>query len=146
VSAEKHELCSPGWIAAVRRFIEERAAGSDLRGIEVSFSEIFDDPPPHLDPERRGRIGWYFRVADGRVEVRGGVLENACVRIIGDYAAVLPLARIVHGDGPAERARAAREAERAIARGTLRLEGDRSRLAALPWAGLLHDHMARRTA
>ena len=144
--AARLEFCSPAWIAAVRRFIEERAATSDLAGVEVSFSEIFTDPPAHLDPQGRGRIGWYFEVAGGRVVVDAGILENADVNITGDYATVLPLARIVHGDDPAEAARALREVERAVAAGKLRLVGDRSRLAALPWAGLLHDFRARTTS
>jgi hypothetical protein len=133
-------------VAACRSFIEAQAARSDLSGIEVSFSEIFTDPPAHLDPERRGRIGWYFRVANGRVEVGEGVLEGADVGIVGDYATVLPLARVVHADDPQAAEAAGRDAERAISEGKLRFDGDRARLATLPWTAVLHDTMARQTS
>ena len=76
----KFEFCSIGWIELAREYIEGQAKGADLSGINVAFNEVFTDAPARLNPNAAGKIGWYVRVADGRLEVGSGVLPNADFR------------------------------------------------------------------
>ena len=135
----KYEFCSHDWIAVAREFIEQRAEGADLTGISVTFNEVFTDPPAHLDPEGVGKIGWYLRIADNRIEVSPGVLAEADVRATVDYQMVLPAARRLSTDPPLDE-----EAQKALAAGIQR-EGDASVLGGLKWLSGLHDVMAVRT-
>ena len=135
----RYEFCSDDWIAVARDFIEERAAGADLTGISVTFNEVFTDPPAHLDPEGAGRIGWYLRISDNRIEVSPGVLAHADVRATVDYRMVLPAARRLSTDPPLDETM-----QKALADG-IRREGDASVLSGLTWLSGLHDVMAVRT-
>ena len=135
----KYEFCSDAWIAAAREFIERRSQGADLAGISVTFNEVFTDPPAHLDPEGAGRIGWYLRIADNRIEVSPGILAEADVRATVDYRMVLPAARRLSTDLPLDE-----EAQNALA-ASIQREGDDSVLRGLKWLSGLHDAMAVRT-
>ena len=135
----KFEFCSDDWISVAREFIERQAEGADLTGINVTFNEVFTDPPPHLDPQGAGKIGWYLRIADDRIEVSPGVLAKADVRATVDYQMVLPAARRLSTDPPLDE-----ETQKALAAG-IRREGDASVLSGLKWLSGLHDVMAVRT-
>ena len=135
----KFEFCSDDWIAVAREFIEQRSEGADLAGINVTFNEVFTDPPAHLDPEGAGKIGWYLRIADNRIEVSPGVLPEADVRATVDYQTVLPAARRLSTDPPLDE-----ETQKALA-ASIRREGDDSVLRGLKWLAGLHDVMAVRT-
>ena len=137
--AKKFEFCSEAWIAVAREFIEQRAQGADLTGISVTFNEVFTDPPAHLDPEGAGKIGWYLRIADGRIEVSPGVLADADVRATVDYQLVLPAARRLSTDPPLDES-----TQKALA-ASIQREGDDSVLRNLKWLSGLHDAMAVRT-
>lgn len=133
------EFCSAAWIAVAREFIEQRAEGADLTGISVTFNEVFTDPPAHLDPEGLGKIGWYLRIADDRIEVSPGVLAEADVRATVDYRTVLPAARRLSTDPPLDE-----ETQKALA-ASIQREGDDSVLREFKWLAGLHDVMAVRT-
>ncbi len=135
----KFEFCSDNWIAVAREFIERQAEGADLTGINVTFNEVFTDPPAHLDPEGAGRIGWYLRITDNRIEVSPGVLAEADVRATVDYVTVLPAARRLSTDPPLDA-----ETQKALT-ASIRREGDASVLSGLKWLSGLHDVMAVRT-
>ena len=135
----KYEFCSHDWVAVAREFIEQQAEGADLTGINVTFNEVFTDPPAHLDPEGVGKIGWYLRIADNRIEVSPGVLADTDVRATVDYQMVLPAARRLSTDPPLDE-----ESQKALAAGIQR-EGDASVLGDLKWLSGLHDVMAVRT-
>lgn len=135
----KYEFCSHDWIAVAREFIEQQAERADLTGISVTFNEVFPDPPTHLDPEGAGKIGWYLRIADNRIEVSPGVLEEADVRATVDYETVLPAARRLSTDPPLDE-----ETQKALA-ASIQREGDASVLSGLKWLSGLHDVMAVRT-
>lgn len=137
--SSKYEFCSHDWIGVAREFIEQRAEGADLAGISVTFNEVFTDPPAHLDPEGVGKIGWYLRIADNRIEVSHGVLAEADVRATVDYQMVLPAARRLSTDPPLDE-----QTQKALAAGIQR-EGDASVLSGLKWLSGLHDVMAVRT-
>ena len=135
----KFEFCSDDWIGVAREFIERQAEGADLAGINVTFNEVFTDPPAHLDPQGTGKIGWYLRIADNRIDVSPGVLAEADVRATVDYQMVLPAARRLSTDPPLDE-----ETQKALAAG-IRREGDASVLTGLKWLSGLHDVMAVRT-
>ena len=135
----KYEFCSHDWIAVAREFIERQAEDADLTGISVTFNEVFTDPPAHLDPDGVGKIGWYLRIADSRVEVSPGVLAEADVRATVDYRTVLPAARRLSSDPPLDE-----ERQKALA-ASIQREGDASVLRGLKWMSGLHDVMAVRT-
>ena len=135
----RHEFCSHDWIAVAREFIEQQAEGADLTGISVTFNEVFTDPPAHLDPKGLGKIGWYLRIADTRIEVRPGVLAEADVRATVDYQTVLPAARRLSTDPPLDE-----ETQKALA-ASIQREGDASVLSGLKWLSGLHDVLAIRT-
>ena len=138
-ASTKFEFCSDDWIAVAREFIEQRSEGADLTGISVTFNEVFTDPPAHLDPEGRGKIGWYLRIADNQIEVSPGVLTEADVRATVDYQMVLPAARRLSADPPLDE-----ETQQALA-ASIQREGDDSVLRGLKWMAGLHDAMAVRT-
>ena len=135
----KFEFCSDAWIAVARQFIEQQAEGADLTGISVTFNEVFTDPPAQLDPEGVGKIGWYLRIADNRIEVAPGILSEADVRATVDYQIVLPAARRLSTDPPLDEA-----TQQALAAGIQR-EGDASVLRGIKCLAGLHDTMAVRT-
>ena len=135
----RYEFCSHDWIAVARQFIEQQAEGADLTGISVTFNEVFTDPPAHLDPEGLGKIGWYLRIADNRIEVRPGVLAEADVRATVDYQTVLPAARRLSTDPPLDE-----ETQKALT-ASIQREGDASVLSGLKWLSGLHDVLAVRT-
>ena len=135
----KFEFCSDDWIAVAREFVERRAEGADLTGINVTFNEVFTDPPAHLDHQGAGKIGWYLRIADNRIEVSSGVLAESDVRATVDYQMVLPAARRLSTDPPLDE-----ETQKALT-ANIRREGDASVLRGLKWLSGLHDVMAVRT-
>jgi len=141
-----YEFCSVEWVRAARDFILSAADGADLAATNITFNEVFADAPGHLDPDEQGRIGWFLRISDGNIEVDRGVLDNPDLLIKGDYATIVPLARMVFADNPELAAEAQTLAEDAMQKGLMSREGDESAMADLPWLAGLHDAMARVTA
>ena len=137
--ATKVEFCSKAWIAAARAFLLGEARDADLTGVDVTFNEVFTDPPAHLDPDGVGRIGWYLSVADGQVEVGEGILPHADLCLTADYETVLPAARWLSSDPPLP------EATQVALGRAIQREGDVEAMAAVPWMAGLHDAMAVRT-
>ena len=144
--ADKLEFCSPAWVAWAGEYLCGAAADADLTGIRVTLNEVFTDAPSHLGADEHGRIGWYLRVADGRIEVSSGIVDDADVRITADYRTMLPLARMVFEGNPDNAQAAAAKAAEAAEAGLMRREGDPAALAGLGWISGLHDALAKRTA
>ena len=135
----KVEFCSTAWIDAAREYLLGESRHADLTGVDVTFNEVFTDPPAHLDPDGVGRIGWYLRVTGGQVEVGEGILPQADLRLTVDYATVLPAARWLSSDPPLP------EATQVALGKAIQREGDAEAMAAVPWMAGLHDAMAVRT-
>ena len=91
-----------------------------------------------LNPNAAGKIGWYVRVADGRLEVGSGVLPNADFRVTVDYETVLPAVRRLSTDPPLD------EAQRQVLTSAITREGEVEMEPLTIMAGL-HDVMAVRT-
>jgi hypothetical protein len=119
-----HEFMSPSWVAMARREITGALARRDLDVEPFTLSEEFTDPPAHLrsrsDPGS-GTIGFWIRVGRGQVDVGGEPAPDADLRIISDYGDAVELAR-----DPDAAAVDPAEAERRLADGRLRIEGDPS--------------------
>ena len=142
----RYEFSSAEWVAVARQHLQEAAQGVDLSGVSFTFNEVFTDAPAHLGTDDEGRIGWYVRVQDDRIEVERGILDEADLRIVADYQTVLPLARMVFAGNEALAAEAGRKVAAATAAGKMRWEGDDQTTAGQAWMGGLHDALARRTA
>lgn len=137
---EKHRFMSPAWIAMAREAITGALADGDLDGISFTLCEEFTDPPAELRREGAATIGFFVRVADGRVEVGDRPIGDADVKVISSYEDALPIARDP-GAPAAERS----AMEQRIAEGRLTIEGDPSAVP-LPLAALdLHRLLAART-
>ena len=136
---DRFEFCGNEWIGAARDYLLGASKEVDLSGINVAFNEVFTDPPAELDPDGAGRIGWFVRVADGRLEVGAGILAEADLRILCDYQTVLPAARHAFSDGPLG------ETIQGSLMGAIVREGDPRAMESLDFMAGLHDAMAVRT-
>lgn len=144
-NTSKFAFCSREWVAVADEFVKESAKDTDLTGINYTFNEVFTDAPEDLSPDSEGRVGWYIRVADGKVEAGSGILDNPDVCIQADYAEILPLARGIFTNDPeaAAAAQATIAAMSEAGRFTSTTTSDAP--ADLPWSAGLHDTLARRT-
>jgi len=90
---EKFRFMSPAWIEMAREQITKVLAEADLEGINFTLCEEFTGPPDDLRREGASTIGFFVRVADGRVEVGDQATDDADVRIVSDYEDALVIAR-----------------------------------------------------
>ncbi len=141
--AERVEYASPAWLAAAKRFLEERAAA--LSATPFSVARTLRAPPPHLAGGRTS-IGYTLRLSRDAVEVEAAADPNADLHETADYNCALPFCWTVRGDDAEAAGRAHREYRY--------LAGERAPEALRhrePPAGTatvlreLHDHLARRT-
>ena len=141
---DRHEFAGPGWVDEVRAVVLAALDSHDLTGVRYSFSEEFTDPPEHLRRHGAATIGWHLRIADGVVEVGDTPIDDADLRFVADYQAVLPLAQTVF-EGHPEPAKVEQLLQDLLRTGKVREEGDRSRVPSCVAALNLHDAMAVRT-
>ncbi len=83
---------SPPWIEMAQDQIASVLGGQDLSGIEFTLCEEFTGAPEDL---RQGAatIGFFVRVADGRVEVGDHPTDDADFKVVSDYEDALAIAR-----------------------------------------------------
>jgi len=136
----RYEFMSPSWIAMARREITKALSARNLDVQPFTLSEEFTDPPEHLRREF-DTIGFSVRVGEGRVEVGDQPDPDADCRIITDYADALSVAR-----DPEVAAVDPAEAERRIAEGRLRIEGDPARIPAVLQEVDIHRLLVEHTA
>jgi hypothetical protein len=122
----RYEFMSPEWISMARSRITDALAATDVTGETFTISEEFENAPRHLRRDGADTIGFSVRVGDGSVEVGDVPEPDADCRIISDYADGLAVAR-----DPDAAATDPAEAQRRIAEGRLRIEGDPSRMPAV---------------
>jgi hypothetical protein len=137
---EKFRFMSPGWIEMAREQITSVLADTDLGDADFSLCEEFTAPPEDLRTADAETIGFFVRVARGRVEVGDHPIDDADLRIVSDYTDALSIAR----DPDAPAAQPSAMAER-IAEGRLRVVGDPAAVPAV-LAGLdIHRLLSSRT-
>mgnify|MGYP001188711802 FL=1 len=146
VNQEKYEFSSQAWVDCAHQILVEAAGDTDLSSIEVTFSEVFTDAPPHLDPDENGRIGWYMQIKDGELNVKKGIPDRADLRITTDYQLTVPLGRAVFEGNPEAAAEAGKVVAELTEKGIMVREGDEGALASLAFFEGFHDKIARRTA
>ncbi|MBI1198550.1 MAG: hypothetical protein GC203_11865 [Phenylobacterium sp.] len=145
MSGVRYPFASPGWMAFMHGMIRERASRlfAEAPGVGWSICEVFTDPPPELSPTGRP-IAWHVIVRDGEVSFGDTETDAAEIKIVADYAAVLPLGRFDTRGDPARAAELGAMSRDLIARGLMTVVGDRSRRD--PRIGDFHDAIARVTA
>jgi hypothetical protein len=136
----EHEFMSPSWIAMAREEIVTALSGCDLPLDPFTLSEEFTHPPPHLRGDA-DTIGFSVRLGPGTVEVGDRPDPGADCRIISDYDDACAVAR-----DPDAASTDPAEAERRIAEGRLRIEGDPARIPRVLQQLDIHRLLARRTA
>jgi len=137
---EKFRFMSPAWIEMAREQITKVLAEADLHGINFTLCEEFTGPPDDLRREGANTIGFFVRVADGRVEVGDQATDDADVRIVSDYEDALVIAR--DPDAPAAQQSAMEER---VAQGRLKIVGNPTDVPAVV-AGLdIHRLLSSRT-
>jgi len=139
------EFASAAWMEAIEAVLAEVMAGLDTGGRTWTVSEEFTEPPAHLLRAGTSTIAWHFRVTDGRVEVGDGLADDGDLVTVIDYAATLPVARLVYGATPEEQAKAARLRAAAATTGTRK--GDERAFPPELMGRLVevHNRMAERT-
>jgi hypothetical protein len=102
----KYELASREWFAAMHALVSDRVSAAlrlnpDLR---TSACEVFLKPPPHLAPDGADRLAWSYSVANGRLTFALEERDDVDLKIVGDYDAILPIARLRVGGDPQRQA------------------------------------------
>jgi hypothetical protein len=132
-------------MAFMHGMMTDRAARLFAEAPEVAWSicEVFTDPPPDLSPDGRP-IAWHAFVKEGQVQFGQSETDQAEVKIIVDYAAVVPLGRYDTCGDPGRQAELAAMGQALRDRGLMTVIGDRSNRD--PRIGNFHDAIARVTA
>lgn len=136
---QRVEFLSDAWIDIARRYVESL----DLGDASFSLCESFADAPPSLG-RPGGRAAWHLRVDRGVVSAGAGEIDDADLRVRGDYQAVLAMAQTVYAAGADAVARARRELLHRHGAGATTVEGGLPDAAAGALGGL-HDHLAAHT-
>ena len=90
------EFASPEWFDFFGKLLVSYAA---VNGTPDGVTcEVYRRVPPHLSPS--GTLAWTRRVRGGEAEFKLEECRNeeADVKLVGEYGALLPLARLVIGD------------------------------------------------
>jgi hypothetical protein len=131
---------SPAWIEMAREQITGALADEDLRGIDFTLCEEFTSPPDDLRRESEAAIGFFVRVANGRVEVGDHPIDDADFKVVSTYEDALSIAR--KPDAPVAQQTVMEER---IAEGRLEIVGNPSDVPA-PLAELdIHRLLSSRT-
>jgi hypothetical protein len=117
------EFASADWLDFLHKLLVARAAVSVDPTAPRVICEVYRKAPRHLAPS--GRLAWTRRLENGRIDF---TLEEcsdaeADVKLVGDYAVLAPLARLLVRPGD-EHVFAARM-QAAISSGTLEVVRDR---------------------
>lgn len=142
---ERFEFCSEKWVGVAGEFLQQASRGADLRGITFSLGEVLTDAPEHLALDETGRVGWYYRIHDGKVSATRGILDKADILITTDYQRILPLARVIFADNPEGAAQADETIKQLALDGKFKQETSDGGAAPPAWADDLHDYLATRT-
>jgi hypothetical protein len=142
---QRLEFASREWVDMLRDELLAGLRDQDLDGVEFILSEEYTDPPSHLLDSPRTTIGWYLEIRDGKASVHCVPRDDATIKVTGDYASLLPLAREVHVDGAPTPAVQKRLAE-LLAEGRVHIAGDHTNVPEAFARVHLHDRLAARTA
>ncbi|GAB2564866.1 hypothetical protein [Nocardia heshunensis] len=139
-AANKFEYGSRDWIEAVGVIIAGLIDGQDLEGVDYCICEDLTDPPVGRANTVGGTLSWFLRIRGEQLEVGGGSVEFADLRVIADYAVHHGLSRQIWNGDVDVIAAAARRREIATAKGELRIEGDLTAAPAVVGALVMRIH------
>ena len=142
---DKFEFGSAQWFAFARQTLETLRPKvlDELDGGEFAVCEVYENVPPHLQPGKDGRIAWHFRFRAGTLEIARHEADDVNVKVVVDYATVLPLAKVHYRNDPDASKLIQQLSEKAIAAGKMKLKGS---IAIGPKSlARLHDALAERT-
>ena len=141
--SEKYEMASPQWLAALHAFfVAARPLVQFTRN--VSLCEVYRDVPSSI-PSANGTIAFTvrFRKDSNDVEFELAEAAEADMKLVIDYAHVLPAGRVVVGGDPAKQREMEGIIGKAIQSGHATVAGRMpAELQSLP----VHDQIARLTA
>ena len=140
----QYEFASPPWMRALFDLIESRARASDLTGSDYSLCEVFSNVPEHLATSPDRTLAWHCVLRNGRVTCGMGDVENASWKVFADYGAMLPVARMIIGDGDDSAEKTERLIAALVREGKLTVQGTREGRPSFLEG--LHDDMVRVTA
>jgi hypothetical protein len=127
---------SPEWLERAQQTLTELAARDGTDGTSVSMCEAFNDAPAgSVGQNGDGRAAWHFRLDGTRCVAGGGEIDDADVKLVFDYDAVLPYARKVIDPATADTAEPLP---------IVSFEGDATKLPAFLLE--LHNRLATQTA
>ncbi len=140
----KYEFAGPEWCAALHGLIAERAAWEvkTKPNLTMSICEVFTNAPTHLADEG-GKVAWSCVVDGDTIDFQRRERDDVRFKVVGDYAAILPLGQYsVRGD-PSRAAELAAMAAKVRETGGMQTTGER---AANPQAiSSIHDAIAALT-
>jgi hypothetical protein len=88
----KYEFASPAWCAAMHGLIAERVA-TEVKtkpDLALSICEVFTNAPPHM-ADADGKVAWSCVVDGANIDFRPSERDDVRFKVVGDYAAILPL-------------------------------------------------------
>jgi hypothetical protein len=141
----KYAFGSPEWCERLKVAFEEAAASRDAeeRELRYTLSEVYLDPPPELNPVN-GKLAWHVRFTPTGAEWKPGEADAPDILIVGRYAALAELGRVIVDDEPETRKRMDDMIRAARRAGDLTYTNT---LATQPtFTAGVHDIMARITA
>ena len=140
------EFGSAAWIDAARKVIEGLVAeaADDPEGVRFSVCEVYTHVPEHLEPDANGQRAWYMRIDGRKAELNPGEIDDADMKVVGEYAAILSISRIHYRNDPEGAKKAAALVRTAMQAGKLRVEGSQAKGPKV-LAGF-HDALAEITA
>ena len=141
---DRLQFGSEAWLDALARIMQDAAASASPDELPVGYSmcEVFRGVPP--DVNERERVAWHCRVTDDGFAWSRGEVDDVQRKIVGDWSALLPVARTVVGADPEAAGRVQRAMAEAVRAGAVELRGTWGpQPAAL---ARVHDDIAARTA
>ncbi|MGW2661391.1 hypothetical protein ACWCW7_10545 [Nocardia tengchongensis] len=143
-----YEYVSPEWLDAVKSIITDLLRDHDLGSLDYVICEDLTSPPPGRANTPAGTLSWSIHIRGNNLEVLGGSVDDANIRVVADYATHHELSRRVWAGNPEAIAASQYQRQLATASAKLRIDGD---LTAAPPAVLeliaqLHDPVAVITA
>lgn len=112
--------------------------------LAFSMCEVFLDPPDHLGG-KGARIAWHCVVKNGHTRFETSEADDVAFKVVADYQAILPMARIDTEASPDGAARIMELYQAAAAAGKLAWVGVRASEAGQGGVESVHNEIARLT-
>ena len=140
----KYVFACRDWCAALHGLIAERATW-ELKtkpNLAMSICEVFTNAPADI-ADVDGKVAWSCIIEDGKVDFQIRERDDVRFKVVGDYAAILPLGQFDTRGDPERAAELAALAAKVVESGGMKTTGER---IANPQAMTsIHDAISRLT-